>query len=155
MLIENKNGEQLLEIINIEEDKILQEYSPITHALVVVKNKGKFILLYNKYRKQWEIAGGCLEQGETLRECAERECYEEIGHAVVNTRYIGLMKFMVKANYFHNEDKIEYGALYCADISDDIAFEENNEMKAMCLYEQGMDIGYINEIDHKLLEYYQ
>lgn len=155
MIIENKNGDKLLEIISIEENKILQEYSPVTHALVVIKSKGKFVLLHNKYRNQWEIAGGCLEKGETLRQCAERECYEEIGYAVVNTRYIGLMKLMVKGNYFHKEDKIEYGVLYCADIFDDITFKENNEMTKICLYEHGMDIGYINEIDNKLLEYYQ
>lgn len=56
MIIENKSGDQLLGIINVEESKILQEYSPVTHALVVVKNNGKFILLHNKYRNQWEQA---------------------------------------------------------------------------------------------------
>jgi hypothetical protein len=34
------------------------------------------------------------------------------------------MKLMLKGNYFHKEDKIECGALYCADILSDIVFEK-------------------------------
>lgn len=154
MIIENKNGDQLLEVINIGEEEAFSNYYPITHALVVVKNKDKFILLHNKYRNQWEVAGGRLEKGETLLQCAKRECYEEIGYEISNVKYLGLMKLMVKSNYFHKEDKIEYGGLYCADVIEDIHFIENDEMSKLCLYEEGIDVGYINEIDLKLLDYY-
>lgn len=83
MITKNKNGDQLLEIIETDEDGVLENHSPVTHALVVIKNKGKYVLLFNKYRNQWEIAGGMLEEGETPRACAERECLEEIGSTVI------------------------------------------------------------------------
>ncbi|MBR4980755.1 MAG: UvrD-helicase domain-containing protein, partial [Bacteroidales bacterium] len=31
---------------------------------------------WNKYRQEWEIFGGCREDGESIRECINRECEE-------------------------------------------------------------------------------
>lgn len=117
--------------------------------------QGKFVLLFNKFRRQWEVPGGCLEENETLRQCVKRECLEEIGHPVQKPKFIGLMKFYLKGDGQNRNDRTEYGALYAADIEGEIAFTENEEMDALCLYETGMEIGYINEIDQKLLEYYR
>ncbi|MGO4528559.1 NUDIX domain-containing protein [Paenibacillus sp. 2TAF8] len=49
----------------------------MTHALVVAKNNERFLLLFNGWKNNWELAGGMLEPGETLRECAIREMLEE------------------------------------------------------------------------------
>lgn len=143
----------MLEIIAVGEDEVLEKYSPVTHALAVVKYNEQFVLLFNKYRSQWEVAGGCLEANETLRGCVERECFEEIGCRVSHIKYIGLMRFLLKPDYFHKEERVEFGALYCAELTEEIRFLENDEMSRLHFYKKGDDIGYINEIDLKLLDY--
>ncbi len=44
---------------------------------VVLDDGGKAALLENE-RGEWELPGGRLEAGESLRGCVEREIYEEI-----------------------------------------------------------------------------
>jgi len=37
----------------------------------------KYVVGLNKYRKQWEFPAGGIEDGESAREAAIRELYEE------------------------------------------------------------------------------
>ncbi|APH04935.1 NUDIX hydrolase [Bacillus weihaiensis] len=41
--------------------------------------KGKWVYVRNKERSTWEIPGGHREQGETIKETAIRELFEETG----------------------------------------------------------------------------
>ena len=79
MLIKDLKGNELLDVLNPQEDKADAECPPITHCLAVVKVGGDYLLGWNKYRQEWEIFGGCREENETIRECVERECEEELG----------------------------------------------------------------------------
>ena len=79
MLVKDVKGNELLDLIKTDEDKADAEYQPITHCLAVVKVGGDYLLGWNKYRQEWEIFGGCREDGETIRKCIERECEEELG----------------------------------------------------------------------------
>lgn len=68
----------------------------------------------NKYRQTWEVIGGCIEPGETPRECAERESLEESGYEISDLRFVGLIKCFLVTGY--PSAGIDYAALYCADI---------------------------------------
>ncbi len=50
-----------------------------TRVVCVCKYKDKYVFSYNKKRCGWEIPGGHIEEGETWRETAKREMYEETG----------------------------------------------------------------------------
>lgn len=65
------------------------------------------------------------------------------------------MKLILKPDFFNPLERLKYGALYCANVPGDIAFVENAEMSSICLFNNGTEIGYINEIDRKLLDYYR
>ncbi|MBS4178336.1 NUDIX domain-containing protein [Bacillus sp. FJAT-49731] len=123
--------------------------APLTHSLVVASYQGNFLLLFNKWRKYWELPGGMIDEGETPRECALRELYEETNQRIDNIKFKGLMKFQLKP-----DDRMEYGALYSGVISDLKPFNENDEAEQLILWNQVTDIGYIDEIDEKLLDYY-
>ena len=40
---------------------------------------GRVLLVEPTYKRDWEIPGGLVEQGESPREAAHRECLEELG----------------------------------------------------------------------------
>jgi len=146
----NKNGDIFVELININEDQVDQvelEF-PITHSLVVAKSQDGFLLMFNSWRQQWEVTGGILEPGETLRECALREMLEETNQIPSRIEFKGLMKFILK------NGKTEYGGLFSADIEIERPFIKNNEANRIIFWNGTNDIGYINEIDKELLKYY-
>jgi 8-oxo-dGTP diphosphatase len=155
-IVADKKGNQLLEMIWGDEDEVLsnETYRPLTGSLVVVKGPAGFMLLKNRFRNVWEIAGGMIEPGETPRQCATRECQEESGYTIDNLRFAGLMKCFLVAGYFSAESRIEYTALYCADVREIQAFQENDEMIGLRWHVPGDPIEDANEIDIKLLEYY-
>ena len=88
----------MLEFIIGNEEEILTNLNniPLT-AFVVIEHSNRFMLLYNKYYKRWEITGGYIEKGESARECAIRECKEESNQEINNLTFIGLAKY-VKMN---------------------------------------------------------
>ena len=155
-IVADKEGHQLLEMIQGNEAEVLsnEAYRPLTSSLVVVKSPAGFMLLKNRFRGQWEIAGGVIEPGESPRQCAARECLEESGYAIDNLRFVGLMKFFLVPGWFSQESRVEYTALYCADVQTVQEFRENEEMTGLRWHTPGEPIEDADEIDVKLLEYY-
>jgi 8-oxo-dGTP diphosphatase len=146
----NKKGDIFEEFLEIPEESIsrLELEFPITHALVVAKNKNGYLLIFNSWKKNWELAGGILEEGETLRECALREMHEETNQIPERIAFRGLMKFKLR------NGRTEYGGLFCAWITEERPFEINQEAREMVFWNGHTDIGYIDDIDQELLKYY-
>ena len=158
LILEDRWGNQLLDVIKGDENDLIsnETYHPLAGALVIVKSPAGFMLLKNKYRKAWEIVGGHIEPGETPRECAVRECYEESGYEIEmsDLRFIGIMKSFLVAGHFSREARIDFSALYCADIEEVQDFKENDEMTDLCWYNTGNILEDASEIDIKLLEFH-
>ena len=112
MILKDSRGNEFVEMIEVDENIAMTEYSPVTHCLAVVKVGSDYLMGWNKWRKDWEIFGGCIEEGESMRDCITRECFEEIGISNAEIEYIGLMHFNMVPNYFSNEYRKEYGGLY-------------------------------------------
>jgi len=50
---------------------------------VITDEQQRVLLLKSTYgATSWELPGGALDPGETLQECVERECEEELGHRI-------------------------------------------------------------------------
>ncbi|WP_167956333.1 hypothetical protein [Anaerosporobacter faecicola] len=56
MIIKDLKGNELLDIIQIDENRISDKYTPLTHALVVVKIGEEYLMGGNHFRKDWEIS---------------------------------------------------------------------------------------------------
>ena len=48
-------------------------------AVVLALAPGGIVLVFNRYRKVWELPGGLVDPGDTPRTCAMRELREEAG----------------------------------------------------------------------------
>jgi 8-oxo-dGTP diphosphatase len=154
MLIEDAQGNQLLALQRLDEAELCS-LVPLTHALVVARHRGRQLLVFNRRRQYWERAGGMIDPGETARACAARELAEESGVVCANDalRWVGAMKFLLQPTLFQPSVRIEYGALYAAEVDNPAAFLPNEEISRVCWWDGVESIGEIARIDQKLLEF--
>jgi len=161
MIVRDSAGNELLAVIDVPEESAEQQYSPVTHALLVVKIGEEYLLGWNRWREDWEIFGGCKEKGETLRECIKREAEEELGLTGLEYTYLGLMHYKMSPGYFNPEWHEEYGALYGVTLSDEMLKEieanrkDKEEIEKLAFYSQVKGKEKIAEIDEKLLEFWK
>lgn len=160
MIIKDARGNEFLEMIYVDENSVDKEYSPVNHALVVVKIGDDYLMGWNHWRKAWEIFGGCREENESIRECIIRECREELGLENVEYTYLGLMKYNMAPGFFNSEWHIEYGGLYGITLPEE-ALEiikkyrkDRKEIETLEFYDKIKIRHNISKIDEKLLEYW-
>ena len=160
MIVKDVHGNEFLEFINIDESEAELVYENITHSLVVVKIGNEYLMGWNHWRQEWEIFGGCREEGETVRDCIIREGMEELGLQNVNYTYIGLMHHRMAPGYFNLEWHEEYGALYGVTLSEEMLGEieknrtDREEMEKLTFYSQIKEKESIAAIDEALLKYW-
>jgi 8-oxo-dGTP diphosphatase len=58
---------------------VLDDRIPMPLSLIVVTFAGRVLMVFDRWRKQWELPGGMLASGETARQAAVRELAEETG----------------------------------------------------------------------------
>ncbi len=154
----DKDGNVLKSIDNISESELIT-LPTYTHCLAVVKLNDDYLLGWNKWRKRYEIFGGCSENGETPAECISRECYEELG-IKGNFQYLGTMNLILQPDWFCKETRIEHGGLYGVTIKgltlDKIinGINDKDEILKLALYKEIKGKEPIAEIDEALLKYY-
>ena len=142
ILASNRRGWSLLEYRNIEEWE-MDNYDRVTGAYAIVCIKGRYLIGYNNWRKQWELPAGGIEEGETPREAAERELWEETHQKVSSFQFKGLVKVMTP------NGEIRYQAVYLGykDEPESFTKQENDEMDRIMLWDLIEDIGYFDECD--------
>lgn len=64
---------------------------------------------------QWEFAGGFIDAGETPREAAGRELYEETGQRPGELRYVGVLHYDLGTLNIAGQTGEVYWALYVAE----------------------------------------
>ncbi len=161
MIVRDSAGNELLEVLDVPEELAEQQYSPVNHALLVVKIGDEHLLGWNHWRQDWEIFGGCKEEGETLRGCIEREAEEELGLAGVEYTYLGLMHDKMAPGYFNPKWHEEYGGLYGVTLPESMLQEIENrrmdkeEVEKLTFYSQIKGKEKIAAIDEALLTYWR
>jgi 8-oxo-dGTP diphosphatase len=153
MLIEDGKGNQLLALIAMEEAD-LSTLEPLTHALVIARHRGQNVLVFDRWRQQWELAGGTIDAGETPRDCAARELHEETGLVcdARALRFVGATKTIHPPNRLFADIHVEYGALFTAAIAELVPFVANEEIADRRLWDGHEPIDGLAPIDRKLIE---
>lgn len=168
MIVRNSRGDELIEIIDVDESVVDIKYSPVNHALAVVKIGNDYLFGLNHWRNEWEIFGGCRKDNESIRECIIRECKEELGIVTDDYEYLGLAKYKMAPGYFNPEWHIEYGGLYGVTLPENALEiirkhrEDRKEIEEVELYiniigNRNITVTgkNISVIDKKLIEYWK
>ena len=108
----------------------------------------KYVVGYNSWRKQWEFPAGGIDSGETAREAAIRELYEETHQRNEQLEFRGLFKVE------DAKGQIKYQAIFTCQQEELIPFEhtEDDEMAEIRLWDMQEDIGYVDECDVKIVQ---
>lgn len=147
MKFTKNNGFGFLDFLVVKENE-MYHYQRLAGSYAVIKYDDKYLLCYNSLRKQWEVPAGQREENETPKDCAIRELYEETGQRVSDLEFKGLLK--VK-NLSSNE--IKYNPVYFTTLKRLQPFQKNDETSEILLWNLSEQIGYIDEVDSKLLDY--
>ncbi|WP_010096921.1 NUDIX domain-containing protein [Ornithinibacillus scapharcae] len=141
MLITKNNGFEFVDYLDVKETEIY-DYHRLAGSYALIKCNDKYLLCYNKWRKQWEIPAGKREKNESPKDCAIRELYEETGQNISELVFSGLLK--VK-NIISGE--IKYNPVYFATIEELKPFHENNETSEILLWDLKQQIGLNEGVD--------
>lgn len=147
MKITKCNGIEFLEFIKATEEEIYN-YHPVAGSFAVIKCEDKYLLCYNVWREQWELPAGSREDGETSKECAIRELYEETGQVATNLKFQGLLKSKKIIN-----GKIKYNPVYLGEMEELQPFKENEETSKIMLWDIKEEIGSIDSVDIRILDF--
>lgn len=85
----------------------LDERVPLPASLVVVTFAGRLLMVFDRWRGQWELPGGTLDPGETARQAAVRELAEETGIVTTGLDFAGVAEFSLA-----RPARREYAAIY-------------------------------------------
>lgn len=161
MILKDDRGNELLDFIVCGEDRADLSYRPVTHCLLVVRVGNDYLMGWNNYRQDWEIFGGCREEGETLRDCILRECWEELGLDGVEFRFLGLARYRLAPGYFNSEWHEEYGGLYGVTLPIEYLQTietqriDRDEIKKVALLSKIAGNERVSMIDKELLNYWK
>ncbi|WP_019412698.1 NUDIX domain-containing protein [Paenisporosarcina sp. TG20] len=141
------NGLKFLEFISTKEEDTYN-YQQVAGSFAVIKCEEKYLFCYNIWRKQWELPAGRREGDETPKDCAIRELYEETGQIVSNLEFRGLLK---TENTMNGE--IKFNPVYFTTTEKLQPFKENEETSEIMLWDLKEEIGYIDSVDIRILDF--
>jgi 8-oxo-dGTP diphosphatase len=119
------------------------EVGPPAFAVVLARDSQGVVVVYNHYRKVWELPGGLIDSGESARDAAERELKEEAGCTARNLSWLGLVEV--------NDGATHFGAVFGCDVDDVPATFQSEEIDAIGRWQRERRPRPLGESDAALL----
>lgn len=131
-LARNDDGELLLSFGPAVEDRLDHDHdNPLAAAFVVVERSGAVLLVFDNWRRQWELPGGGREPGESARETAVRELFEESGLRAEKLIFVGVSSYEIPPDDRHERVAVFRTTLGAGDQDPVPVFEPNAEIAAV------------------------
>jgi 8-oxo-dGTP diphosphatase len=113
-------------------------------AVMIARSPDGVVLVFNRFRRVWELPGGLIDPGETACDTAARETREEAGCRVIrDVRWLGVTEVDDGGRHF--------GGVCESDV-DRVEFIENDEMSGLAYWSADRVPAGIGATDEALLE---
>lgn len=112
------------------------ELDGVACSLVVVRFGPEVLLVFDNWRRQWEIPGGMLEPGETARAAAARELAEETGIVAAALEFRAVADFALAG-----PPRRESGAIYSVGLEEPPRLRINDEVSAFRWWHPDSPVG--------------
>lgn len=149
-MITDRVGSTLLAIRRVAEHE-LPSLSPLTHAVVAAWHQGRYLLVFNRRKRHWELAGGKIDEGESVRACAVRELGEESGIPCDESALRFAFAIGVDKRRPAAAARLEFGAVYIADVEPATTFMPNDEIAAIRWWDGRAPVDDLSPIDAALI----
>lgn len=106
---------------------VLDDRIPMPLSLIVVTLAGRVLMVFDRWRKQWELPGGMREPGETARQAAVRELAEETGVCTTALDFTAVVEFEPQ-----RPTRREYAAVYRTVLQVTPQLVVNDEVSDFC-----------------------
>jgi 8-oxo-dGTP pyrophosphatase MutT (NUDIX family) len=115
---------------------------------VVARAGGRVLVVFNRWRGEWELPGGDIEPGESARDAAERELREETGQTAGRLTFSGTARLRPAGAVGE-----EACALFVTTIPEQRPFSPSDEIGAIAWWDGSVDPpgGPLNPIDRALI----
>jgi 8-oxo-dGTP diphosphatase len=150
MILRTRFGTELLAYVPDTQPRIPVEdrHIPLTFCVVVAQYEGRWVLVYNPEREQWEIPGGGIHPGEAPDDCARREMWEE------SSQELELLEFMALFKLRLSDGRYEFGAVYRGSVEQLCPFVPNDETDQLLLWDGSAPLeGHFSELSRAILDY--
>ncbi|TDV56460.1 NUDIX hydrolase [Actinophytocola oryzae] len=92
--IRDNAGNALVDF-RVADEQELNPLAAVPASLVVVTHDDAVLMMFDRWRRQWELPGGQREPGETARQTAVRELREETGIDDVTLTFAAVAEFVL------------------------------------------------------------
>lgn len=131
-LARNEHGYVLLAFGPADEHRLDHDHGyPVKASFVVVERGGAVLLVFDNWRKHWELPGGGRETGESPRTAAVRELFEESGLRTDELSFVGASSYESPPDRSHERVAV-YRTTLAPGAPDPVPlFEANDEIGAV------------------------
>jgi 8-oxo-dGTP diphosphatase len=113
-------------------------------SVVLARGPEDVVLVFNRYRKVWELPGGMIDPGESARDCARRELAEEAECIAGALQWLGILEV--------DDGRRRCGAVFGGEVADVPAQVSNAEIDGIAAWTPGSSPQPLGAADRVLLE---
>jgi len=149
MIITNRRGDVFLDFIPGSEPVVPEadRAIPLTHALVVARHQGKVLFIFNTRKR----SGSARRHDRRGRDARSVRRPRTVRGEQPADRDPDLSR--PDEVPFAADQRLEFGALYSGALETVAPFVANAESDKIILWDLVSDIGYVDEIDRKLVDF--